>query len=346
MANLYDVAKRAGVSKTLVSRVVNSQPGVSQKSKEKILEAMEELHYVPNGIARSLVLQKTSIIGVVMDSLTEPYFFPLIKGIEQEITQSDYRVIFCSAGGNPALKEQYLDFFSSGRTDGVILYGSRLQDTPVIQNRMRSGFPMVIVENEPEGLELNNIVIDNVYGARLVTEHLIASGCRKILHVTGSLNVKASLDRKKGYALAMQNAGLQAGMEILDCNAFGVDTGYEAIRSYSKSHTEMPDAIFFGADNTAFGGLLALRELGIGIPEQIKVAGFDDDNPNFYNLPEAVIPLTTIQQPLYEAGSKAVSVLLSQIREPDSLKQKVLLYPKLLIRESTDPGRCPDPSAF
>lgn len=334
MANLYDVAKRAGVSKTLVSRVINSQPGVSQKSKEKILQAMEELHYIPNGIARSLVLQKTSIIGVIMDSLTEPYFFPLIEGIEHEITKSDYRVIFCSARNKPALKEQYLDFFSSGRTDGVILYGSSLLDTPVIANRMRSGFPMAVVENEPEGLELNNVVIDNVYGAKLITGHLIESGCRKILHVTGNIHVKASLDRKRGYALAMRDAGLQAETEIIDCASFGVETGYEAVYSYIKSHKTLPDAIFFGADNTAFGGLLALQELGIGVPEQLKVTGFDDDNPNFYNLPKPVPSLTTIQQPLYEAGAKAVSVLLAQIKNPEAPKQKVVLYPKLIVRDS------------
>lgn len=335
MANLYDVAKRAGVSKTLVSRVINNQPGVSQKSRGKIRAAMEELHYIPNGIARSLVLQKTSIIGVVMDSLTEPYFFPLIKGIEHEITQSDYRVIFCSARNQPALKEQYLDFFSSGRTDGVLLYGSSLLDTPVIQNRAKSGFPMVVVENEPEGLELNNVVIDNVFGARAATEHLIARGCKRILHVTGNMGVKASLDRKEGYALAMRTAGLQAETAYVECASFGVETGFDAVRSFFASHKAIPDAIFFGADNTAFGGLLALQELGIRVPEQMKVAGFDDDNPNFYSLPKPVTALTTIQQPLYEAGARAVSVLLAQIKNPKAPRQKVVLYPRLIVRDST-----------
>lgn len=333
MANIYDVAKRAGVSKTLVSRVINHQSGVSPESREKISEAMRELKYTPNGVARSLVLQRTFIIGVILDSLSEPYFFDFIEGIEREIAESDYRVIFCSGQSSRKLKDEYIDFFAQGRTDGAIIYGSNLDDVEMIEQRSLAAFPFVVVENDVRGLNVNNVVIDNAYGSRLAVEHLISGGCRTILHVTGAMNVRASIDRKDGYLDTMKEHGLQP--EVLNCNEFGVKEGYRIIEQYIKTRGRdaIPDAIYFGADNTAFGGMMALEDAGISVPGEIKIAGFDDDKPR--DITRKLPKLTTLHQPLHEMGRKAVQILIHQLGHPQENKSQIVLQPELVIRDTT-----------
>ena len=313
MVTIYDVAKRAGVSKTLVSRVLNNQSGVSPESRSRIREAMKELHYKPNTLARSLVLQRTNVVGVILDSLTEQYFFD-----------------------DRGEKENYIDFFSNGATDGAIIYGSDLDDADLIRKRAEMEFPFVVVENEVEDANVNNVLVDNTYGSKLAVDHLVEKGCRRIMHVTGAKGTKAGLRRWQGYMAAMEQQGLAQYISVVECEEFGVDQGYDAVKTWLMGHSreELPDAIYFGADNTAFGGMIALEEAGIRIPDEIKIVGFDDDKP--WGVEKRLKKLTTIRQPLYEVGAKAVQVLLGQIQNPETPRQKIIIKPELVIRETTE----------
>lgn len=335
MATIYDVAKRAGVSKTLVSRVLNNQTGVGPESKRRILEAMQELQYKPNALARSLVLQRTNVVGLILDSLTEQYFFDVIRGVEDKVKENDFRAIFCSGRYDRREKEAYIDFFSNGVTDGAIIYGSELDDADLIRKRAKMEFPFVVVENEVEDANVNNVLVDNAYGSKLAIDHLVEKGCRRIMHVTGAKGTKASLHRWQGYLAAMKLQGLEQYISVIECDRFGINTGYEVLNNFLKNHTreELPDAIYFGADNTAFGGMMALEEAGIQIPEDIRIVGFDDDIP--WQMERKPKKLTTIRQPLYQVGAKAVEILLQQIREPETPRQKVVIKPELVIRETT-----------
>ena len=336
MANLHDVARRANVSKTLVSRVINNQKGVSKESEQRILEAMRELNYVPNKLARALVLGKTFNIGVVMDSLCTPYFFDLIKGIETEVELSNYHVIFCSGHNEPMVKEQYIDLFASGSTDGVIIYGSNRDDEALLSRRGQSNFPIVVVENEMDAGQLNNIVVANAQGSRVMVNHLHSIGCKKLLHIAGPVHHKASLDRKEGFIQAARQLGLS--WEVLECSDFQVDSGNQIISDYLKQHRreDLPDAIYFGGDVLAYGGMLALEEHGISVPEEIKIAGFDDEPAFNYGITKPLMPLTTMRQPLFDIGSEAVRLLLKQIQNPEMQREKVVFQPELIIRESTN----------
>lgn len=335
MSSLYDVAKLAGVSKTLVSRVINSKKGVSEKSREKILAAMKELNYTPNAIARSLVLQKTHIIGVVLDNLCEPYFFDLIKGIEHAITKSDYDVIFCSGRNRMELKSKYIKFLSQGRADGVIIYGSSLSDEKLIKELSESNFPFVIVENKVEGININNVVVDNAFGSKLAIDHLIEIGCSNICHVTGDMSIKASVDRRDGYIKAMQSHGFTVNSNMILQADFTVESGYQSIKMFIERNgkEQLPDAFYFGADTTAFGGMMALEDYHIKIPEDIKIVGFDNDKP--HDIERKLKKLTTLSQPLYKMGESAVSMLISDINHLVPEKQKLVYYPELIIRETT-----------
>lgn len=335
MATIYDVAKRAGVSKTLVSRVINNQSGVGPESRVRIMEAMKELQYKPNTLARSLVLQRTNLIGMILDSLTEPYFFDVIKGVEDKVKENNFRVIFCSGRNDRREKEAYIDFFSNGTTDGAIIYGSDLDEADLIRRRAQLDFPFVVVENEVEDANVNNVLVDNTYGSKLAIDHLVEKGCRRIMHITGAKRARASLRRWQGYLISMELHGLSQYQSVIECDEYGVDEGYAAVKGLLEKNRKevLPEAIYFGADNTAVGGMIALGEAGIRIPEDIRVVGFDDDT--VWGLDRDLKKLTTIRQPLYEMGEKAAEILIEQIHNPEEPRKRIVLRPELIVRETT-----------
>lgn len=334
MASIYDVAKLAGVSKTLVSRVINNQKGVSDASREKIMKAMEELNYRPNAIARSLVLQKTNIIGVIVDNLCETFFFDFIRGIEQQIERSPYEVIFCSARDNLEAKKKYIDFLSQGRADGYILYGSNVRDRKLIEELEHSAMPMVIVENDVDGLNINNICVDNRYGSEAAVEHLVKIGCANIYHVTGDMTVKAAIDRMEGYQAGLRKCGLTFSEDMIIPADFTVKGGYQAVDAMLKDKgRKRPDAIYFGSDATAAGGMMAIEDYGLRIPEDIKVVGFDND---IIMVPDRRLKkLTTLAQPMFDMGANAVRLLMEDMEHNPQKKKRVIYYPELIIRETT-----------
>lgn len=337
MASLQDVAKKAGVSKTLVSRVINHQSGVSDKTRAIIQTALEELNYVPNALARSLVLQKTRTIGVVMDTLCEPYFFPLIEGIEEAADHSEYDVLFSSGRSKVSLKERSVRYFSQGRTDGLILYGSLLNDEPLISQLAKSSFPFVVIENTAPVSNVNNVLVDNFYGAALAVNHLKECGCRKIYHVGGDMNHRVSLDRRDGYILAMQKLGFAVDSRMIIQADFHVSTSYEAMKVFMEKGQEegFPDAFFCASDNTAHGVMMALEDAGYRVPEDIMIVGFDDDRPPLTQ--RELKGLTTLSQPLHAMGKSAFMILLDDIVHKPQEKQQVVFYPELIIRQTTKP---------
>ncbi len=335
MASLYDVAKRAGVSKTLVSRVISNKGGVSPQSREKILAAMKELQYMPNALARSLVLKKTYTIGVVLDSLCEPYFFDLINGIEQEVSNTDYNVIFSSGHSYANLKNRYINYMFQGRVDGVIIYGSRLDDENLIRQLAEVNFPAVIAENDLGDLNINNIVVDNELGSQMAVDHLMECGCRSIYYLIGDTGTKAAIERCEGYKKAMKNHGIDVEEHMLLNAGFGVKQGYCTVSEWIRKNgvKALPDAFYCGADNTAFGAMMALEDAGISVPDQVMLVGFDDDRP--INVDRPLKKLTTLSQPLYEIGVSAVQILLNEIEQKNEEKQRKVYSPKLIVRETT-----------
>lgn len=334
MATLYDVAREAGVSKTLVSRTINHQPGVSPMNREKIEAAMRKLQYTPNQVARSLVLQRTNMIGVVLDSLCEPYYFDFISGVEQGVDDTGLEVLFCSGRENALKKDRMIEFFSQGRVDGIIIYGSATDDINLIRRLAKRTFPFVVVENEAEVPGINSIVVDNVSGGEMAVNHLVAEGCRNIWHFTGDMRRTVSQSRKQGYLRGMEKNGLKVTPQMIVESGFEEELGYIQMKQLlNECHNCLMDGIFFGADVTAVGALRALQEAGIQVPNQVKVVGFDNDI--YCTAGKGIPSLTTLCQPLQEMGKKAVSILQSAISNPLGEKETVVFSPKIIIRESS-----------
>lgn len=332
--SLQDVARLAGVSKTLVSRMINGQSGVSEKSRLKIQAAMDELHYEPNALARSLVLRSTNTVGVVMDTLCEKYFFDLIEGLEAGAEKIKYNVVFSSGRNQISHKERAVKYFMQGRTDGVIFYGSRVEDEPLIHNLSKGDFPFVVIENTFPALDINNVVVDNAFGSSIAVDHLFRCGCRRIWHVAGSAEHRVSLDRRDGYITAMQRHGVTVNDRMIIQADFVVKETYLKMKALLAEfpRDELPDAFYCGSDNTAYGLMMALEEAGIRVPEDVMVIGFDDDEPP----PNRQFkPLTTLAQPLYQMGMSAMEILLESIQNPEAKKNRIMFYPELVIRETT-----------
>ncbi|GGA37097.1 LacI family DNA-binding transcriptional regulator [Paenibacillus physcomitrellae] len=353
MATIKDVAERAGLSTTLVSRYLNGRKGVSPDSREKIQSAIKELNYRPNGIARSLVLQKTQSIGIVLDNLCAPFAARLISGLEQGAEDFDkenkYNVLFCSSNGDLQKKKRHISYLTQGRVDGIIIYGSLTSDDTIIRELADSTFPFLLIENTVDDVNVDKVTIDNLEGAYRATEHLIKLGHKRIAHMAGNMNLKITLERMNGYIRALQDYQIPVQSDLILYPTFtpgehhpSQDSDLRGDRSYyDAGYLEMkkmiaggslPDAIFFASDISAFGAIQAMEEAGIRVPEDISIIGFDDENPADYGC--SCKPISTMRQPLYDLGYIGIKRLLASINDPDLPKEKVVLNAKLIVRDS------------
>lgn len=331
MTTISDIAKKANVSRTLVSRVLNNKPGVSTRNREKILAIIEETHYVPSGLARSLVTQKTGAIGVIMDELCNEFFMKLIAGLQDAGEQHQYHVLFCSSRSHPETKMRYVDYFSQGRTDGIITYGSSLDSEDFFRYMAEQPVPCVFIEGGPDNSACNRIQIDNEQGAYEATRHLILQNRKTIIHVTGDMNYQASLERLNGFVRAMRDYHIPITADSILYADFFEESAFRQIRALLERGVR-PDAVFAGADKTAYGVLRALMQAGISTPDEVAVIGFDDDTPDSRDI---IFPgLSTMRQPMYEMGRAAVELLLAAIRDPDHHPQTQRFQPELILRDT------------
>jgi DNA-binding LacI/PurR family transcriptional regulator len=355
MATIKDVAVRAGLSITLVSRTLNNRKGVKPESRAKILQAMRDLNYVPNGLARSLVLQKTNTIGIVLDILFSPFVGKLIEGLEKGAADFDkenvYNVMYCNSNGDIQKKQRHLSFLTQGRVDGILIYGSLVSDDEIIMNLSQSGFPFILIENDLDGVDINKVVIDNVDGAYQATQHLIKLGHRRIAHVTGNINLKITLDRLNGYMRALQDAQIpidpslivypdfnrplegessSEAHDVWSTNTF-FKCGYDSIKKL-VNQADRPDAVFFATDISAFGAMKALGEMGLSVPDYISIIGFDDERPSDFDC--YFEPISTVRQPLEQAGYTGIKQMIHSLLHPDAPKERIVLKTELVIRNS------------
>lgn len=332
VATIRDVALCAGVSKTLVSRYINGQSGVSAESGALIAAAIEKLDYRPNMLARSLVQRRTYCIGVSVDDLSSTFIVPLVAGLESGVSHTDaaheYTVIYTNSCGDYEKKKRQLNFLTQGHVDGLVVYGSSIPEDNLTRQLAASRFPFVLIENDSTDLHVNKVLIDNVAGAFAATEHLIRLGHKKIAHFGGDINLRITLDRMNGFTRAMQEYGIHmepdwmvfpAITEQDNWHRSGMarsifyEQGYASMKRLIEA-ARVPDAIFFATDIAAFGAIRALKEAGLHVPDDVSVIGFDDESTGAA-LYEAQ-PITTMRQPLREAGYTAIRLMIEHLENP------------------------------
>ncbi|MCG8515419.1 MAG: LacI family transcriptional regulator [Halanaerobiales bacterium] len=329
---IKDVARQADVSPSTVSRVISNSPRISPETSKRVRDTMKELGYHPNAIARSLVMQKTNTIGLVLARRTDtafanPFFTEIIQGIAVVAQQSHFNLMLSAAQDYHQEREEVLKMFQNRMVDGVILMASRVNDE-LIKKLQQTNSPFVLIGRS---LEIDNIPIvnnNNIKAAYQMTDFLIGKGYRKIAAISGPADYVVSQDRMKGYQQALQEHGIPFKEELIRYCDFSYEGGYEAALAILKDNEI--DAFFAFDDMMAFGTLRAAEKLGFAVPDQLAVAGFNDDPIVAYFRPA----LTTVKIPILKMGEAAARMLIRIIKEEDYSGEEVIIPTEIIPRES------------
>lgn len=331
--NLEDIAKEAGVSRSTVSRVINNDLYVSGKTRTRVLEIVNRLNFTPNHAARTLVTQRSGIIGVVVPHTYNVFFgdnsyFPmLLQGIAEASNQHNQSMLLWLAQPNEDPKHFSQRIVRNRMYDGLIL-ASITDDDPLVEQLQSLNTTFVMVERPLHAdSRISFVAIDNVYGGRIATEHLIQCGYKRIAHITGWLTIGDGVDRLEGYKQALRGANIPINDSLIAEARFNFDTGYLAMQQLLP---HQPDAVFIASDASALGAIEAIREVGLRIPEDIGIIGFDDIDVATRHTPQ----LTTVRQPVQQKGAAALNLLLELIDGEGSSPREVILPTQLIIRGS------------
>jgi len=325
---IKDVAKLAGVHPSTVSRVINNDSRISEKTKNKVIYVINKLGYTPNAIARGLKTKRTNTIGMLIPDITNPFFADLARGVEDAASENGFNVILCNSDEKLEKERTYLEILKEKRVDGLILGSVHIKDKSIFRLE-KIKYPYILVSRDIEGLDKNCIIVNDIAGGTMATEHLIKLGHRRIAHITGPLKVKSAINRLEGYGIALKKNHIEYKEELVEEGDFRIAGGYKAMKKLLKL-SELPTAIFAANDLLAVGAMQAIQKRKYHIPKDFCIIGFDD-----IKLASFVYPtLSTIRQPMMEMGALAVKMLLRIIEEREFNQRKIVLKPKLIVRES------------
>ena len=325
---IHDVAARAGVSKSLVSLVMRGAPQVSEERRRAVLRAASELGYRPNAVARSLVRNRSNVLGVVLSDLHNPFFVEVVDGIEEEAIASHHRALFNTGSRSPGRESEALETLLQLRVDGVILAGTVLPPRAIVAAAANA--PVALVARASRWPAIDSVTNDDRAGARLVVDHLVSLGHRRIAHVDGGRGAGAA-DRRNGFLTRMRRHGLTSDAVVVP-GAFTEEGGAAGVDQLLEE-SKRPTAVFVANDLAAVGALRVLRDRGLEVPGDVSVVGYD--NVSIAGLDH--VDLTTIEQPRREMGAEAVRLLLDRLDGGRGQSRHVVIPPTLVVRGSTGP---------
>lgn len=326
MSTLKDVAERAGVTVTTVSRMINNRGYVSEKTKNKIRQAMKELNYRPNEFARALSLQRSSFIGLIVPSASNMFFCKMTDSVEHHVSKHGYKLLLCTSNLEPKKEFEYFDMLSANKVAGVII-ASHTQD---IDKNISIDAPIISLVRiiSPQ---IPSICSDNYQGGILAAEHLISKGCKNLAHISGSLDL--NMDANKRY-FGFKEVCEKKGIPHIVIDA--TEEQFQSMRYDSiinmllDTHPDV-DGIFTSNDIIAAKVITICNRRGIKIPEQIKVVGYDDiDLCTIYNP-----SITTIRQSVNEICQYAVESIISKAEKNKTIPTRVVFPVTLIERETT-----------
>lgn len=322
---LTDVAKKAGVSPTTVSRVINNYGSLSQKTIDKVHSAMEELNYQPNSLARSLQGKSTQLIGLIFPTVSNPFFGELVDKLEAMLFEQGYKTILCNSANNKEKERSYINMLSANRVDGIIAGAHNLG----IKEYDAIGLPIVsfdrfLSENIPI------IGSDNFHGGYLATENLYLHGCRKIGILTGSLKSDSPTNgRLEGYQQFLDEKQLEPRIFTIDSRASS--TALKSLEIKQILENEDLDSLFCTDDLTAILVYNICREMNLSIPEDLKLIGYDGTKFVQNYFPQ----LTTIAQPISDFADLLVDLLIQRITNPEKKMEQNYTLPVKFVQGKT-----------
>lgn len=325
---IYDVARLAGVSTATVSRALNDTGRIAPATRAAIDDAVAQLGYRPNTIARSLVTRSTQTIAMLLPDITNPFYAELVHGVQQLALEHDYTMLLCMTDGDPAQEEMYLDVLRAKQVDGALVDGLVLPPDRIARF-VAEGFPIVCLDRDIDSAAVPLVQVDNREGARIATQHLLALGHRQIAHVRGPASGIAD-ERVAGYRDALAAVGVAPDPRLVVAGDFTEEGGFHAVQRLLSSAAPFT-AVFAANDLSAIGVLNALAQAGRPVPDAVSVVGFDDLRLASFTSP----PLTTVHQPAQEIARRATELLFELVRGGTVEELKHLFEPQLVVREST-----------
>jgi DNA-binding LacI/PurR family transcriptional regulator len=331
--NIKHVAEKSGFSTATVSRVLRNYSGVREKTRKKVLEAVSELNYEVNAVARSLRQEKTYSIGIVVGNVLSQFYSVIAKSVEDTANKFGYNTILCNGDENPEKELNYLKVLKSNRVDGIILTPTG-KNSEYVNNLISSGTKVVLLDRVIEGVDCDAVLVDNANGAYKAVKYLIDQGYKRIGIINGYLDRTTGAERLKGYLQALAEANIAKDNSLIKIGDFKKESGKKLTKELLKQ-VNKPEAIFVTNIDMSMGALSAIKEMGISIPDEIGIICFDDSEW----APIITPPITVIRQPVYQLGSTASELLIKNIEnnEKDLIHKSkiIILQTELIIRDST-----------
>jgi LacI family transcriptional regulator len=328
---MRDVAEHAGVSVTTVSHVINNTRPVSDALRQRVEAVMLDLGYQPNTLARSLRRGETHTIGVIVPDNSNPFFAEVARGIEDTSFDHGYSVILCNSDRDLHKERLYINVLIEKQVDGILFVAAGMS-ADNIQPLLDRALPLVVVDRQIPALAVDTVLAANQHGGWLATQHLLELGHHRIGCIVGPEDIASSVERVSGYHQALSAHNLPVDEQLVIRGDFRYESGYAA-GGRLLSLDDPPTAIFACNDLMAVGAMTKALEIGLSVPGDLSVIGFDDIRPAVYANP----PITTIKQPKYEMGVASTALLLSRMRDSNRTPQQQVLETSLVIRQSTAP---------
>jgi LacI family transcriptional regulator len=326
---IRDVAAAAQVSAGTVSRVLNGKRDVGDELRHRVLAAVAELGYRPNGAARSLRTRAAMVLGVIISDVTNSFFTAVVRGAEDKAQQAGFSVVLANADEDLRKEARYLEIAAAEQMAGVLLSpaSSRLTSIEVLAER---GIPVVTIDRRLASAAVDSVTVNNHQAAREATQHLIVQGCHRVGIIAGPAQITTGATRLAGYRAAMRAADRDSDQTLTAYGNFRTDGGYAAAKKLLKL-PKPPDGLLISNDLMTIGALQAIAEAGLSIPDDIAVVGFDNASWATAFRP----PLTVVTQPTYEIGEVATDLLLRRVNGEQFPPRHVVLRAKLVERGSS-----------
>ncbi len=330
---LKDIARKAGVAESTVSRAINNKPGVGEETRKKILKIAEKYNYKPNQLAQGLAKQETHIIALFISDFDNPACTEIMKNIEKEANDSGYQVILCNTDNNPEKEKKYFQLLKRNIVDGAIIVGGKLTDKNILNTVLKDESPLVLVNRFSEELLIPTILIDNARGAYIATKHLLEQNLERIAIIMGPGEEYLESEKLNGYYQALNEFNIPVNQNLIIETEINRQGGYNSFLKLIDLNNP-PEGFFVTRGIMAIGLVEAIKMGGYFIPEDFSVVGYGD------TLISSIInpPLTVVSEPLNELGKRAAQYLI-KILNNQSLSPVInVLDPVINVRDSSIPG--------
>lgn len=331
MTTIADVAKRAGVSISTVSRTINGIVFVEESTRNKVLDAINELNYQPNYLAKGLKVGKTNTLCLLIPSIRNPSINILARGVEDASRRNGFTLILCNTDEDKAIEKLYIEKMLSNWVDGII-YCTATRNSNILDYLKSIDYPVVLALREYND-KYDTFCVDNFKGGYIATEYLIKRGFKRISILTGRVDLNLYSDRLKGYQKALRDYGIPYNQEFVISAKEGDKANIEFNPKIDlvMQRKERPDSFFATGDLMAINAINEMRKIGVQVPKDVSIIGFDNIDISPLTYPS----LTTVSQPLYEIGIQAAERLIKRIRNEDKVEPQLFKFEARIIQRES-----------